>query len=119
MRKWALKLVVVGLLGVVIIVTRMAGNPLRKPDAQLRAWLLDQTPVGSSRSDVKAILKERGWYTDGFATTQPRPARYPFLAGDLGGYQGLPWYVFVDAFWEFDNNEKLVNVRVRRIIDSP
>jgi hypothetical protein len=97
----------------------VASNPLRHSDAKLRAWLLGKTPLGSSSNDVRSVIERRGWYTDGYRTTQPRPALDPFIAGGLGGYQGLPCYVFVSAFWEFDSSNRLAGIRIQRIIDSP
>ncbi len=101
------------------IAARVGSNPLRQPDADLRAWLLTKTPLGSSSNEVRTAIERLGWYTDGYATTQPRPGRDPFIAGELGGYQGFPWYTFVSAFWEFDSSNRFVDIRIRRIIDSP
>ena len=118
--RWLLIIIVVALIAVVAAVTlRVASNPLRQSDANLRAWLLAQTPLGSSSNQVRSVLEQQGWHTDGFRTTQPRPATDPFIAGELGGYQGLPWYVFVSAFWEFDASNRLAGIRIRRIMDSP
>ena len=111
---------IVAVIGVAaIIVLRMASDPLRQSDAKLRAWLLTRTPLGASSNEVLMTVKSHGWYTDGFKSTLPRPATDPFIAGDLGGYQGLPWYTFVSVFWEFDSNNRLVGIRIRRIHDSP
>ena len=112
-----LALAVIG--GAALVLARMAANPLRQSDADLRAWLFTKTPRGSSYNEVRSAVERHGWFTDGYRTTQPRPATDPFIAGDLGGYQGLPWYVFVSAFWEFDGNNQLADIRIRRIIDSP
>jgi hypothetical protein len=112
-------ILVAALVALVFITARMVSNPLRKPDADLRTWLLTKTPLGSSSNQVRNTVEQLGWYTDGYATTQPRPARDPFIAGELGGYQGVPWYIFVSAFWEFDRSNRLANVRIRRIQDSP
>lgn len=118
--RWLVILLVVAIVALTGFITvRVASNPLRQSDAELRAWLLAKTPVGSSSNQVQAVLQQHGWYTDGFRTTQPRPATDPFIAGDLGGYQGLPWHVFVSAFWELDGNNQLAGIRIRRTIDSP
>jgi hypothetical protein len=103
----------------VIVTVRISSNPLRQSNAGVRAWLLTITPIGTSSNDVRAITEQRGWYTDGYRTTVPRPARDPFIAGKLGGYQGLPWYTAVSAFWEFDASNRLADVRIRKGLDSP
>jgi hypothetical protein len=118
--RWLLIILVIAVIALVGVITvRVTSNPLRQADAQLRAWLLAQTPLGSNSNEVHAILERRGWYTDGYRTTQPRPARDPFIAGVLGGYQGLPWYVCVSAFWEFDSSNRLAGIQIQRTIDSP
>jgi len=118
--RWPLIILVVAVIAIVAAMTfRIASNPLRRSDADLRAWLLAKTPLGSSSNEVHSVLQQHGWYTDGFRTTQPRPATDPFIAGELGRYQGLPWHVFVSAFWELDSSNRLARVRIRRIMDSP
>lgn len=107
---------VIGLVAIVVAWT--TSNPLRQSDADLREWLLSKTPLGSSYSEVHSAVERHGWFTDGYRTTQPRPATDPFIAGELGGYQGLPWYVFVSAFWEFDGNNQLADIRIQRTLDS-
>ena len=103
----------------IFISRRVGSDPLRKSKMEIRAWLLGITPLGTSSNEVRTITTERGWYTDGFETTLPRPARDPFIGGNVGGYQGLPWYTFVDAFWEFDSSNRLTDIRVRKMLDSP
>ena len=118
--RWALIILAVTVISIVAAITiRIKSNPLRQSDGDLRAWLLAKTPLGSSSNEVRSVLEQHGWYTDGFRTTQPRPATDPFLAGELGGYQGLPWHVFVSAFWELDASNRLAGIRIRRIMDSP
>ncbi|MCI0534042.1 MAG: hypothetical protein L0Z50_02325, partial [Verrucomicrobiales bacterium] len=40
----------------------MATNPLRRSDAAVRAWLLEELPLGSSSEQVRAVAKARGWF---------------------------------------------------------
>ena len=97
----------------------IASNPFRRPDASVRAWLLTKTPLGSSLEDVRSLLEQHGWHDERFQDTLPRPAAVPFLGGEIGSYQGLPWHTSVRAFWEFDSNNRLVDIRIERIMDSP
>ena len=99
--------------------TRIFFNPLRRSDAEVRAWLCSITPLGSNRNEVQAIVDARGWSDKRYQKTVPSPAKKPFLGGEIGGYQGMPWYVFVSAFWEFDEDNRLKNIQIRHIIDSP
>jgi len=118
MRLTRVILVIAGVL-VVALAAAIASNPLRKSDADLRAWLLARTPIGTSLTDVRAMLDEHGWHEAGFQQTLPLPASPPFLGGELGGYQGFPWYTTVYAFWEFDDDDRLKDIRFQRIMDSP
>jgi hypothetical protein len=118
--RWLLLILVVGFIALVGFVTvRIASNPLRQSDAELRGWLLAQTPLGSSSNEVRSFLERHGWYNDAYRTTLPRPARAPFIAGALGGYQGLPWHVSVSAFWELDSSNRLAGIKIQRTMDSP
>jgi hypothetical protein len=114
-------LILVGVpIGAVFLIAALTpSNPLRQSDADLRAWLFIKTPLGSTSNEVRSAVERLGWNTDGYKNTLPRPARDPFIAGELGGYQGIPWYKFVSAFWEFDSSNRLADIRIRRIVDSP
>ena len=110
----------VGGIAVAVLVTAwLASNPLRRSDASVRAWLLIKTPLGSRCADVRAVLEHHGWQDDRIQQTLPRPAADPFLGGEVGSYQGFPWHTSVRAFWEFDSSDRLVDIRIQRILDSP
>jgi hypothetical protein len=96
----------------------VAFNPLRNSDAEIRPWLLSKTPIGSSRAVVQTTLDPFDWIDPVYQQTSPAPATKPFLGAAIGGYQGLPWHVTVRAFWEFDENDRLKNIRVDRTYDS-
>ena len=53
------------LFGVVALASFLAGpllwNPLRRPSGFVRSWLFGKTPVGTSRSEVEALVKSQGW----------------------------------------------------------
>ena len=113
-------ILIVGGIAVAVLVTAwMASNPLRRSDASVRAWLLTKTPLGSSRAEVRAVLEQQGWQEARFHQTRPSPAADPFLGGEIGSYQGFPWYTSVRALWEFDSSDRLVDIRIQRVMDSP
>jgi hypothetical protein len=119
MRSTRVILVIVAVLVIAGAAFYFFSNPLRKSDADLRAWLLTATPLGSSQATVSTTLDQLGWNDPRYQQTWPSPATKPFLGGELGGYQGFPWYVTVRAFWEFDDNNRLQNIRIHRVHDSP
>lgn len=114
-----LALALFGIAACVAVLTLPTKDPLRQPDVDVRNWLLTLTPIGTKAENVKELLLKKGWNNEGYQSTNPPPATKPFLGGDIGGYQGLPWYVLVSAFWEFDSEGRLTDIRVRRIEDSP
>lgn len=103
----------------ILVVAVISANPLRRSDASVRAWLLTTTPLGSGLDDVRTVLEQHGWHDEVFQRTQPPPASEPFLGGEIGSYQGLPWHTSVRAFWEFDSNGRLADIRIERLLDSP
>jgi hypothetical protein len=109
---------IVAVLALAVVVIRLVANPLRQPDDKIRDSLLALTPLGAPSREVKAFLDSRGWNDDGWQVTDPPLAQKPFLGGVIGGYQGFPWYVNVAAFWEFDAEDRLADIRIVRIPDS-
>lgn len=92
-------------------------TPLQQSDADVRDWLLAQTPLGLSQSEVRSFIDERDW-----KNTNPIPAKEPFIGADLGQYQSLKWFPYpttVRAAWEFDRGGKLTDIRVDRWSYSP
>jgi hypothetical protein len=94
-----------------LCVWRIATNPLRQDQAAIRDWLLLITPIGSSRDSVVAKCHQMGWDLNvhGLQTE----------AGVIGGYQGMPWWVSIGAYWQFDEADQLSDVRVDKTFDSP
>jgi hypothetical protein len=80
---------------------------VHRSEADIRASLIKRTPVGTSRQNVEACLKKKGWQT------------YPghngeicaFLCQETGTFFDLSNYQ-VYARWEFDKNDILTNVYV-------
>ena len=119
MRLTRIALIALSIVIAALIIAELSLNPWRKSDAIIRARLFAITPVGSNFDDVRQILIRYGWHDPGYQTTLPSPAEKPFLGGRVGGYQSLPWHTTVCAFWEFDKDERLVDIQIQRIIDSP
>jgi hypothetical protein len=106
----------------------VAANPLRLPVPVIRSWLLHEAPLGSDFSDVRAWLERRRWLDLGHHEQVGFPWEEPgqqygiigarSLGAHLGHYQGIPWRVDVEAFWAFDGDGRLVEVKVRKDADS-
>lgn len=119
--------VIAGFIGMQI----SAKNPLRKPESDIKFWILKEVPLGSSVDQVKAFIKSQGWKLDSewhgnpgtvsSETAYPSAKNFPgvlggyFIGADLGEYQGIPWQISVDAYWGFDSEKKLIDLRVRKM----
>jgi hypothetical protein len=101
---------------------------MRKPSEQIQASILERTPLGTTEKDVRAFLDSKGWKhypgdKEGgdFWTyrNQHEVKGESAICATLGSYQGLPWYITVDAVWVFDSDGKLIDVEVIKGADSP
>jgi hypothetical protein len=120
------KLAVAG--GIILLSALFFLNPLHWPEGSIKNWLLWKAPLGSSISDVKALITHQGWRleNDWQGTNSPTsPTDYPYVTGThilvayLGHYQGIPWRADVDAFWGFDDQGRLIDLYVRKDYDAP
>ena len=53
--------VVVVCLAVGFIAFRIHADPLRRPDSEVRAKVLEKTPIGSTREQVLTTIEREGW----------------------------------------------------------
>lgn len=106
-----------GALGVAGITAKLSLNPLRHSDAEIREWVLQKTPLGSTRTEVMAVIAKEGWSGHSEFRGTPEPERFvsggvTFYGADLGSYQGFPWRCRADAFWNFSADDKVIGVYV-------
>jgi hypothetical protein len=118
------KLWVAGIAGVLLFaVVNHALNPLRWSDENLRQWLLEKLPVGSSVTRLKSAAGEEGWKITGTWEHGEIPY-WTQIQGDtvvrvyLGSYRGL-FLVAADSYWAFDESDRLVGIRTVRLADAP
>lgn len=96
----------------------LASNPLRRSEASISQWLEKKTPLGSSMSEVRATAMENGWYDAKTHQGSDMRTSGTYLRGELGSYQGMPWRTYVTVFWEFDEDDRLVLIRVWKDQDT-
>jgi hypothetical protein len=99
-------------------------NPLRKAAPEIRESLLREKPIGTSISEIEKWLSAEkklpakkgntGYYTDRGQVIGKR-AIYVLL-GEYRSYGLLA--TSVEAFWGFDESGALVDVWVRKSVDS-
>jgi hypothetical protein len=97
---------------------KLLSDPLRLPQAVIEAHLLELTPLGTSSIRAAGVIRQEGWNTYQ-QDWPPLPPGMTTIKAQLGGYQGLPWYVYVRGIWYFDRDGRLVKVEVEKIFDSP
>jgi len=111
-------LIVIGVLAIAGIATEMRSNPLRRSESEIRDWVLQKTPLGSTRSDVMAVIAKQGWQGHpeyrGAARRDISAHRVSSYGADLGSYQGFPWRCRADAFWSFDADDRSTDLQVSR-----
>lgn len=124
--------ILIGAAGVAIVVAALLlTNPLRSSDSDIRVRLLVGTPPGTQMAQVKQAIEHEGWKIRTYSETVGYPnGGHPevvvgakHIRASLGDYtdfsHGLPFPANVTAFWGFDEQARLVDVRVWRTIDGP
>jgi hypothetical protein len=93
---------------------------MMRPEMDIQASLLKQTPIGMNKSEVQAFVKQQGWLntTDMDFIRLPGPPHsgpFSFIDGTLGRYS-LPFSrTVVHAHWMFGPNDRLIEVNVEKI----
>ena len=97
-----------------------------RSEKKIEEKLLSRTPVGTSLEEVREYLKGTGFSVTGdrslghYVGIGPRRG---LIIGDhrigvlIGIYQGIPWEVWVSAFWIFEKGD-LTEVLVIKEYDS-
>lgn len=121
-------------IGLGLIILSFLTNPLRRPEEQIKAYILELTPIGTSMEDVTIIIDNnkkweapRIFYESGVSYAD---LGYPSKPDDIalgkttiigeksirtviGRYQNF-FQVVVDVLWAFDENGDLIDVFVQK-----
>ena len=85
------------------------------------------TPLGTPSNDVRAFLEQRGWLDHNYAGTtgfyRQEPGEPPRVIGVSSLHARLGYYYLslrtdVTAYWGFDDNGRLVDVWVRKTVNT-
>ncbi|MDD4689884.1 MAG: hypothetical protein PHE51_09095 [Eubacteriales bacterium] len=107
-------------LGVAII--SYASNPLRKSEEQIRESMLKLTPIGTSMDEVTKVIEDKKWEITW--VKHDHNNEYTDLSGDfivgaksikatVGSYRKF-FIVYVEVYWGFDENDKLIAIEIRK-----
>lgn len=96
---------------------------VRQSDEAIRQQLLQFTPLGASADDVHKFLRF-GLYADSSVPDALGGRFGPLIIVDLGHYYDLrtlwayyfPFPTVVQAFWDFDEHDKLRDIRIQRLV---
>ena len=84
-------------------------NPPRRSPESIKASLLKETPIGTSREQVRELVKERRW-PNVRLSDEPDDA----IGAEIGQYRDLLTLTFVEVYWIFDKKDQLVEIHVRK-----
>jgi hypothetical protein len=100
---------VAGLLGHYFFVTLPHREPLRRSPDEIAASILEQTPPGSTRAEVQAVIARQGWWQ-----SRGRGLDEGEIEVHLGTYKTI---LDTDVFvvWQFDDTGRLQTVHVQKL----
>jgi hypothetical protein len=97
-----------------------ARNPLRGSDAEIRAWVLQQTPIGSTRKQVMATIERehwsyQSWFVGSNGIREWGHHRYFKCCAELGSYHAFLPPFFISrcrafACWLFGPDDRVTQV---------
>jgi hypothetical protein len=122
------RLLVIAAIGVVLIAGTfwVYSRSLLAPESTIRASLLKQTPLGSSKAEVRAVVDKRGWADPdnkgelgGIRFSDSGQKLITTSIGGRLGHYSFPYSTDVFAVWEFDPSNRLIEIQVTKASDQP
>jgi len=104
-------------------------NPLRRPISSVRKYVLSHTPIGMSMDEVKTVIEEQKWgiafesTEQGYSNSRLPPGQRIIGEKHIYSYMGtsrvaLIVPVLVSVYWGFDEDGKLIDVYVVKILSA-
>lgn len=97
-----------------------ARNPLKGSEAEIRAWVLEKTPLGSTRKQVITTIQREHWsylpyFVGSSGVREWGNHRHFKCCGELGRYHAFypPFFIFpcrAFACWLFGSDDRLTQV---------
>ncbi|MCL2420799.1 MAG: hypothetical protein FWD03_02990 [Defluviitaleaceae bacterium] len=115
---------IIAIMLIIGLVAIILSNPLRRSSEQIRADILEITPIGMSMEDVLNIIEDNDqWeirrvsYDFGFykqaPNERPRTVGEKSITVRKGHYRSILMEIIViDVFWGFDENSQLIDIWV-------
>ena len=108
-------------------------NPIKRSEEGIRNYILSITPIGTNMYTVLSVIEDKDWrggsiieqgasfqtYSDFKPRQENAVIGEKHINAYLGSYRALMLFeTFADAVWCFDENSKLIDVLVRKYVDS-
>ena len=116
---------------VAVLLAGCASPGLLRSEDAIRASLLKLTPMGSTPERVLEVAKSEGWkhvvydprhgffVPEGLAVTKGKVVGVSGVSAVLGTYPYFPLgSTWVSADWGFDEQKRLIEIRVKKTVDS-
>ncbi|WP_373231861.1 hypothetical protein [Cohnella sp.] len=123
-KKMIFAIVLILIAALLIAGIRLVFNPLTRSEDTIRQKMLSQFPVGTQMDDIIqfANLKE-GWsdvgisYINGYRIDRGEEVGKKHISVHIGEYQ-IIFVTDVEVYFGFNENSELIDIRVRKTIDS-
>ena len=90
----------------------------RHSSSRVRATLLESTPLGTPYQEVLTFVQDRGWrYT--VHEGGERDTKSSTIEAEYDKFWGCPWWDTVEAYWKFDEQNRLKEINIQIISDAP
>lgn len=114
---------IVTILALMFLVIYIVSNPLVKSEESIKRRLLIDVPIGTSMSDVTSYIRKKEYKIvnvseSGFPGGNNQYIGYRSIRSDLGDYNVI-LTTNVTVFWGFDEELKLIDIRVWKTVDGP
>jgi hypothetical protein len=117
-RKAIVLVVAIFALAIAAYSAHIATDPLRRSNSEVREWLLEKVPLGSSFEDARAVaIKDHWTITFEVPFNAPSPFMGERWIGYDVGHYGWPFPLHVTSKWRF-MDDKLVDIQIEKIGDA-
>ena len=118
-RRVSIAVAVVVVLSAAFIVFRIQADPLRRSDSEIRASILAETPIGSTREHVLATIERERWrgHREYRGIYRPELQHHSYFGygAEISVY--APFFIlpcYSSAYWLFGADDRVTDVFVSR-----
>jgi len=122
MKKFSKKTLLIIAFIISLPIACVVSNPLRSSEDSIKNSLLRDVPIGTQMQDVILYIQKKKYKIDsindfGFPDKNSRYIGHKSIRSDLGDYVTI-FTTNVTVFWGFDEESKLIDVRVWKTVNA-